>query len=64
MRWNGDTTNKNKLFFPISFGRGRSQGICGVCYWQGIFHVILRLTSVNLDHLQKRKIMEVNGKSA
>ena len=31
MRWNGDTTKKNKLFFPTSFGRGRSQGICEVC---------------------------------
>ena len=30
-RWNGDTTSKNKLFFPTSFGRGHSQGICWIC---------------------------------
>ena len=30
-RWNGDTTSKNKLFVPTSFGRDRSQGICWVC---------------------------------
>ena len=29
-----------------------------------IFDVILRLASVILGHMQKRKIMEVNGKSA
>ena len=29
-----------------------------------IFDVVLRLTSVILDHMQKRKIMEVNRKSA
>ena len=28
-----------------------------------IFDVILRLTPVILDHMQKQKIMEVNGKS-
>ena len=28
---NGDTTSKNKLFFPPSFGRGLSQGICQIC---------------------------------
>ena len=29
-----------------------------------IFDVVLRLTSVILDHMQKPKIMEVNRKSA
>ena len=24
-------TSKNKLFFPTSFGHGRSQGICCIC---------------------------------
>ena len=31
MRWNGDTTSKNKLFFPTSFGHGCPQGICQIC---------------------------------
>ena len=31
-RWSGDNTSKNKqTIFRITFGRGRSQGICRIC---------------------------------
>ena len=66
MRWNGDTTSKNKLFSQlvsaVAVLKGYVEFVIYKC-WR-IFDVILRLTSVILDHMQKRKIMEVNEKSA
>ena len=51
------TTSKNKLFFPTSCGHGCTQGICRVFDLQvlKVFDVILWLTSVILDHMQKQK---------
>ena len=65
-RWNGDNTNKNKLFSQqisaVAVLKGYVEFVTYKC-WR-VFDVILRLTSVILYHMQKRKIMEVNGKSA
>ena len=65
-RWNEDTTSKNKLFSQLLSAvvvlKGYVEFEIYKCWM--IFDVILRLTSVILDHMQKRKIMEVNGKSA
>ena len=61
-RWNGDTTSKNKLFSQlvsaVAVLKGCVEFVIYKC-WR-IFDVILRLTSVILDHMQKRKKMEVN----
>ena len=65
-RWNGDNTGKNKLFSQLVPAvvvlKGYVEFLIYKC-WK-IFEVILRLASVILDHMQKRKIMEMNGKSA
>ena len=59
-------TSKNKLFSQlvsaVAVLKGYVEFVIYKC-WR-LFDVILRLTSVILDHMQKRKIMEVNGKSA
>ena len=61
-RWNGDTTSKSKLFSQlvsaVAVLKGYVEFVIYKC-WR-IFYVILQLTSVILDHMQKRKIMEVN----
>ena len=44
-RWNEDTTSKNKLFFPTSFGRGCSQGICRICDLQVLKDILRRFTT-------------------
>ena len=65
-RWNGDTTSKNKLFSQlvsaVAVLKGYVEFVIYKC-WR-IFDVILRLKSVTLDHMQKRKIMEASGKFA
>ena len=65
-RWNRDTTSKNKLFSQlvsaVAVLKGYVEFVIYKC-WR-ILDVILRLTSVILDHMQKRKTMEVNRKSA
>ena len=65
MEW-GITTIKNKLFFQlVSAVTVLKRYVKFVIYkcWR-IFDVILWLTSVILDHIQKQKIMEVSRKSA
>ena len=61
-RWNGDTNSKSKLcsqsVSAVAVLKGYVEFVIYRC-WR-IFDVILRLTSVILDHMQKRKIMEVN----
>ena len=65
-RWNRDTTSKNNLFSQlvsaVAVLKGYVEFVIYKC-WR-ILDVILRLTSVILDHMQKRKTMEVNRKSA
>ena len=39
MRSNEDITSKNKLFFPTSFGCGRSQGIYQICDLQVLMDI-------------------------
>ena len=60
------TTSKNKLIpqlvSAVTVLKRYVEFVTYKC-WK-IFDVILRLTSVILDHMQKRKIMHVNGKSA
>ena len=46
MRWNGDTTSKNKLFLPTSFGCGCSQGISIYTY----IYIYLSLLAVFKNH--------------
>ena len=66
---------RDRMGIPIVKTNYFSQLVSGVIVLKGyvefviykccrIFDVILRLTSVILDHIQKRKIMAVNGKSA
>ena len=61
-RWNGDTTSKSKLFsqlvLAVAVLKGYVEFVIYKC-WR-IFDVILQLTSVILDHMEKRKIMEAN----
>ena len=52
----------SQLVSAVAILKGYVEFVIYKC-WR-IFDVILRLTSVILDHMQKRKIMEVNGKSA
>ena len=58
-RWNGDITSKNKLFSQlvsaVAILKGYAEFVIYKC-WR-IFDVILRLASVILDHMQKRKMM-------
>ena len=62
---NGDNTSKNKLSSQLVSAvvglKGYAEFMIFKC-WR-LFDVILRLASAILDHMQKRKIMEVNGKS-
>ena len=66
VRWNGDNTSKNQVFSllvsAVALLKGYVKFVIYKCW--GIFDTILQLMSVILDHMQKRKIMEVNGKSA
>ena len=61
-RWNGDTTSKSKVFSQLVSAVAVLKGYVEfvICRCWRIFDVILRLTSVILDNMQKRKIMEVN----
>ena len=52
----------SQLVSAVAILKGYVEFVIYKC-WR-IFDVILRLTSVILDHMQKRKIMEVNGKPA
>ena len=63
---NGDNTSKNKLFSQLVLALAVLKGYIEFAiykYWR-IFDVILQLALGILDHMQKQKIMEVNGKSA
>ena len=51
-----------QLVLAVAILKGYVEFVIYKC-WR-IFDVILRLTSVILDHMQKRKTMEVNRKSA
>ena len=66
MRWNGDKTSKSKLFSKlvpaVAVVKRYVEFLIYKC-WR-IFEVISQLTSVILYHMQKRKLMELNGKSA
>ena len=61
-----DNTSKNKVFSQLVLGVSALKGYVKFVIYKcrRIFDVILRLTSVILYHMLKRKIMELNGKSA
>ena len=58
MEW--DTTSKNKVFSQLVSAVAVIKGYVDFVIYKccKIFHVILQLTSVILDHMQKPKIME------
>ena len=59
-RWNGDTTSKNKLFFPTSFSRSHSQGICRICDLQ-VLKNIWRHFTTDVSYFRPYAETENNG---
>ena len=59
-RWNVDTTCKNKLFFPTSFGRSHSQGLCRICDLQ-VLKDILHHFTIDVSYFGPYAEMKNNG---